>query len=80
MHVVYCCDVVVQSVQKCEDERCVVRFHIGMTEEDPILGDDSAKDDVTPTLPWDIDYSPVANDNCASPSCFCEVKPSLMNS
>jgi len=30
-------------------------------------------------LPWDIDYSPVANDISASPSCFCEVEPCLIN-
>ena len=66
MHVVNCCDVV-QSVQKCEDVRCTVWTHIGMTEEDPILCNDSAKGDVTPKMPWDVDYSPVANDISAFP-------------
>ena len=70
VHLVNGSDDVVQSVQKCENVRCVVRAHIGMTEEDPILCNGSTKGDVTPTLPWDIDYSPVANDISASPSCL----------
>ena len=78
MHLVNCSDDVLQSVQKCEDVSCVIRAHIGMTEEDPILGDGSTKGDVTPTLPRDIDNSPVANDVSASPSNLCEVEPCLL--
>ena len=51
---------------------CKARIY--MMEEDSILCNGSAKGDVTPTLPWDVDYSPVANDISASPSCLADTQ------
>jgi len=49
-----------------------------MAVEDPILCNGSAKGNVTTTLPWYIDNSPVAND-VSSPSHCCQVKSGLIN-
>lgn len=69
VYMVYCWDNVVQLVQKCESVRCAVRAHIGMTVEDPILCNGSTNVDVTLLiLPWDTDYSPMANVTSATTS------------
>ncbi len=69
---------VVQLVQECKYECCVVRAHMGMAVEDPILCNGCTECYITPTLPWDIDYSPVANDVSSPPSCSRQVEPSLI--
>lgn len=49
-----------------------------MAVEDPILGNGSAKGDVTPSLPWHIGNCPVSNYISPSSS-FRKVKSSLIN-
>ena len=80
LHMIYliCCCHVAQLVQECKYECCVVSAHMGMAVEDPILCNGCTECYITPTLPWDIDYSPVANDVSSPPSCSRQVEPSLI--
>lgn len=73
--VIYC-DEIVQSVQKCDNVICILRAHLGMML-DPILWNGSTKGDVAPTLPWDTDFSPVANDISAFPFSLLRLNPAL---
>jgi len=69
---------VVQLVQECDYECCVVRAHMVIVVEEPILCNDCTECYITPTLPRDIDYSPVVNDISSPPSCCRQVEPSLI--
>ncbi|GAA6092133.1 uncharacterized [Tachysurus ichikawai] len=55
-----------------------LRAHMGMAVEDPILCNGCTECFINPTLPWDIDYSPVANDVSSPPLCSRQVEPSLI--
>ena len=65
-----CCCYVVQLVQECKYECCVVRAHMGMAVEDPILCNGCRV-----LLP---PRCPVANDVSSPPSCSRQVEPSLI--
>lgn len=73
-----CCCYVVQLVQECKYMCCVVRAHMGKTVEDPILCNGcTVLLYISPTLPWDIDYSPVANDVSSTP-CSRQVEHTII--